>query len=105
MFAKLLCSCEGDRALIRSCVFLYTCSLSNLWKRDLNSEAADLPGSGAAGGLGGGLLAFCGARLASGFDIIAQQMHLESAISDSDLVITGVLGLFTRGAFFRFVFD
>lgn len=50
---------------------------------------ARLPGSGAAGGLGFGLVAFAGARLEPGFELFARETRLEEAVSDADLVITG----------------
>ncbi|WP_199507856.1 MULTISPECIES: glycerate kinase [unclassified Psychrobacter] len=46
-------------------------------------------GAGAAGGLGFALLSFCGARLQSGFNIIAEKLNLETHIIAADLVITG----------------
>lgn len=48
----------------------------------------EIPGSGAAGGLGAGLLAFCKAQLISGFELINQLTHLEDQISRADLVFT-----------------
>ena len=48
-----------------------------------------VPGAGAAGGLGFGFLAFVGGRLESGFDLFANEAHLERAIREADLVITG----------------
>ena len=47
------------------------------------------PGAGAAGGLGAGLMAFCNGVLLPGFDTISKLVHLEKAIEDSDVVITG----------------
>jgi glycerate kinase len=47
------------------------------------------PGAGAAGGLGWGLMAFCEAKTASGFDLIADLIALEKAVADADLVVTG----------------
>lgn len=53
-------------------------------------EAAALtPGAGAAGGLGFGLLHFAGARLVSGFDLLADLLALENRIKRADHVITG----------------
>ena len=53
-------------------------------------EAAALtPGAGAAGGLGFGLLHFAGARLISGFDLLADLLDLENRIKRADHVITG----------------
>jgi glycerate kinase len=48
----------------------------------------DLPGSGAAGGLAGGLAAM-GARLLAGFDLVASRVGLDEQLRDADLVATG----------------
>ena len=48
-----------------------------------------MPGAGAAGGLGFGLLSFCGATLRSGFETVAEAVGLHDAIVESDLVVTG----------------
>jgi glycerate kinase len=49
---------------------------------------ADLPGAGAAGGLGAAILA-CGGRLVSGIEVVARAVGLEAALDACDLVITG----------------
>jgi glycerate kinase len=51
-------------------------------------DVREIAGSGAAGGLGGGLAAL-GATLRSGFDLVAELLGLDEAISRSDLVVTG----------------
>jgi glycerate kinase len=51
-------------------------------------EVPDLPGSGAAGGLAGGLAAI-GGQLHSGFDLVAERLGLDERIADADLVVTG----------------
>lgn len=48
-----------------------------------------VPGAGAAGGLGAGLMAFCRAELRPGFEIVQQAAQLEEQIMQADLVITG----------------
>jgi glycerate 2-kinase len=48
----------------------------------------DLPGSGAAGGLAGGLAAI-GARLLPGFDLVADRLGLDGRLRDAELVVTG----------------
>jgi glycerate 2-kinase len=48
-----------------------------------------VPGTGAAGGLGFGLLAFLGGRLESGFDLFARLSNLDQRLRSVDLVITG----------------
>jgi glycerate kinase len=50
---------------------------------------AEVPGAGAAGGLGFGLLRFAAARLESGFDVVAAALGLARRIAAADLVITG----------------
>lgn len=52
-------------------------------------DVRDYPGAGAAGGLGGGLMAFLGATLEPGVDIVLETMDLERRVKDADLVITG----------------
>jgi len=49
----------------------------------------DLPGGGAAGGLGAGLVAYVGARLAPGVDLVAEACGLSERMKGADLVITG----------------
>lgn len=63
--------------------------LADIVARDLGTDFRDEPGAGAAGGLGFGLMSFCGARLVPGFDLIASIIGLESRIAAADLVITG----------------
>ena len=58
-------------------------------KRDLNKDVKDMPGAGAAGGLGAGLMAFLDAELKPGIEIMIEIVKLEQAIKDADLVITG----------------
>ncbi|RJP22069.1 MAG: glycerate kinase [Candidatus Omnitrophota bacterium] len=49
----------------------------------------EMPGGGAAGGLGAGLVGFCCAELRSGFDLIADYARLDDALADADLALTG----------------
>ncbi|HKP05099.1 MAG TPA: glycerate kinase [Chthoniobacterales bacterium] len=63
--------------------------LADVVRRDLGCDFRDTPGAGAAGGLGFGLLSFCGATLRSGFDLVAEILGLEAAIERADIVITG----------------
>ncbi len=58
-------------------------------QRDLNISVESIPGSGAAGGLGAGLLAFCHAELRQGIEIVTEALGLASLIEKADLVITG----------------
>ena len=49
----------------------------------------DLPGAGAAGGLGFGLVAFCGATIEPGAPLVGELVGLSGALADADLVLTG----------------
>jgi len=58
-------------------------------KNSLYKNIADLPGAGAAGGLGAGLRVFMDADLISGVDFIMDTIQMEQYISESDVIITG----------------
>lgn len=62
---------------------------AKILRRDVGIDIEFLPGSGAAGGLGGGLLAFTSARLVSGVDLVIKESGLEEAIRQADYVFTG----------------
>ncbi len=55
----------------------------------LGSELRLVPGAGAAGGLGFGLLAFCGASLVRGIDLAFDLVGFDAALAAADLVVTG----------------
>jgi len=57
--------------------------------RDLGIDPKDEPGAGAAGGLGYGLLAFCGAKLRPGVEVVMETVGFERGLAAVDLVITG----------------
>lgn len=63
--------------------------VADVARRDLDAPDPSTPGAGAAGGLGYGLMAFLGAELRPGFDVIAEMTGLREAIESADLVITG----------------
>jgi glycerate kinase len=63
--------------------------LAEIVARDLERDVRCLPGSGAAGGLGFGLVAFCRAEIRSGFDVVAEHVGLQAAVRAADVVITG----------------
>lgn len=52
-------------------------------------DVRSIPGSGAAGGLGGAFLAFFGARLCRGVDMVLDAVSFDDRIKGADLVITG----------------
>jgi len=63
--------------------------LATMLQKQHGIGGADVPGAGAAGGLGFGLTAFAGARIESGFDLFARYARLEKRIRAADVVITG----------------
>ncbi len=62
--------------------------LAQIYEEEYGLDVRSLPGSGAAGGLAGGLAAV-GAELVSGFGLVAEMLHLEERFRGADLVITG----------------
>ena len=56
---------------------------------DLGQDVAERPGAGAAGGLGAGLMAFAGAELRSGIDMVCEVLGFDAHLAGADLVITG----------------
>ena len=58
-------------------------------KSTLNVDIKNYPGAGAAGGLGGGALAFLNAKIKKGVEIVIDMVNLEEHIRGADLVITG----------------
>lgn len=64
-------------------------NLAAVIKRDLGIAILRVPGSGAAGGLGGGLMAFLDGQLRPGVDIVIDSVKLARKIKNCDLVITG----------------
>jgi len=63
--------------------------LARLTKRDVGTLVDPMPGAGAAGGLGAGLVAFCGARLCRGVESVAEVIDLAGKMQGADLVVTG----------------
>ena len=63
-------------------------NLARVVQLDLGVAIADMPGAGAAGGLGGGLHAFVGADLKPGIDLVIDVVGLKDAIAGADLVLT-----------------
>jgi glycerate kinase len=62
--------------------------LAARYRRETGIDVSSVPGSGAAGGLGGGLLAL-GARIEPGFDLVARLTGLAERIGRADLIVTG----------------
>lgn len=62
-------------------------------RRDIGKNVEDIAGSGAAGGLGAGLIAFLDAKLQSGVEVVANTVELAEKISQADYVFTGEGGM------------
>jgi len=60
-----------------------------LIERTIGKSVADMPGAGAAGGLGAGLHAFLGARLRPGIEIVMETVEMDRVVADADLIVTG----------------
>ncbi|MCG6942984.1 MAG: glycerate kinase [Thiohalocapsa sp.] len=62
--------------------------LAGLIERDLGLRISDLPGAGAAGGIGAGLAAFAGATLRPGAELVLDLLELDHHLAGADLVLT-----------------
>jgi len=63
--------------------------LARVIERDLGVQVSNLPGAGAAGGTGAGLVAFLSAELVKGAPLVVEAAGLDRALTGTDLVITG----------------
>ena len=66
---------------------------ADLVKSQLKLDYANAAGAGAAGGLGFGLMAFAGAKIRSGVEIIIEETRLAEKIAQADYVLTGEGGI------------
>ena len=64
-------------------------SFSSVIRKSTGVDVKDIPGAGAAGGLGGALLAFLGARLTPGAEMVLEAIGFDAQAEGADLVITG----------------
>ncbi len=62
---------------------------SKIVKKELNIDVQSIPGAGAAGGLGAGLVAFLDGELRPGIEIVLEVNNFDEKVRDADLVITG----------------
>lgn len=72
---------------------------SGLIKQQLGLDISHIAGAGAAGGLAAGLLAFCGARITSGVQLVLQQLRLAEQMAQADYVFTGEGGIDVQTGF------
>jgi glycerate 2-kinase len=63
--------------------------LADVVANEFDFDHRDKPGAGAAGGLGFGLMSFCGAMIRPGFDVVAEAVGFESKMKEVDVVVTG----------------
>lgn len=63
--------------------------LDEAFQRELGLSIADRPGTGAAGGMGAGCIAFLGAQLKSGIEAVLDLVEFDRCLEGADLVITG----------------
>ncbi len=79
-----------DRALV---------NYARVIKKDFGMEVDHIPGAGAAGGLGAGLIAFLRARLSSGIELVLEALEIEQYLAGCSLLITGEGKLDTQSAY------
>ncbi len=65
------------------------CHMAEIVKRDIGAEILDLPGSGAAGGMGGGMVAYFDSKLEMGIETVLNTVGFNDLIQDADLVFSG----------------
>lgn len=63
--------------------------LAELVEKELGKNILELPGSGAAGGMGGGMVAFFGSRLQLGIETVLDTVGFDELIKDADVIFTG----------------
>lgn len=63
--------------------------LSEVIKKDLNRGLAEIPGTGAAGAMGAGMLAFFDSTLQMGIETVLDTVKFDSLVSDADMIFTG----------------
>ena len=87
--ARVFSPQKGADARTVEALEMHLTNLADVVASDLECDFRDTPGAGAAGGIGFGLLSFCGAKMRNGFDVVAEVLRIEERIAACDLVITG----------------
>lgn len=64
-------------------------NIAGVIRKDFGLDVADVPGAGAAGGLGGGVMAFIGGTLKPGIDLLLDAAKFNDALETADMVFTG----------------
>lgn len=63
--------------------------LAEVIKKDLNMDVSGIPGAGAAGAMGAGMIAFFNSKLKMGIETVLDTVDFDSVIADADMVFTG----------------
>lgn len=64
-------------------------NVSEIIKKDLFMDVSEIPGAGAAGAMGAGMIAFFNSELQMGIDTILDTVHFSDVITDADMIFTG----------------
>lgn len=64
-------------------------ALSEVIKKDLGIDVSQIPGAGAAGALGAGIVAFLGGELKSGIETVLNVVNFDDELKDTQLIFTG----------------
>ena len=65
------------------------CRFAEVVNDQMGLDVHNMPGAGAAGGLGAGLVVFCDASLRPGFEVVSEAVRLADSLAGADLVLTG----------------
>lgn len=65
------------------------CHASEIVKKDLHLDVAEIPGAGAAGGMGAGMVAFFGSELQSGIETVLDAVDFDNKADGADFIFTG----------------
>jgi glycerate kinase len=63
--------------------------MAEIIKKDIGKDIKDLPGAGAAGGMGAGMAAFFGSRLQMGIETVLDTVQFDSLLNGADMVFSG----------------
>lgn len=62
---------------------------ANIVEKEKNIRLHDYPGAGAAGGMGGALIAFLNGQFNQGIDLVLEAVHFNEQLSGASFVVTG----------------
>jgi len=63
--------------------------IAEVIKTDLHKDVSGLKGAGSAGGMGGGMAAFCNSKLQMGIETVLDTVHFDAIVRGADLVLSG----------------